>query len=153
MRNIDRLLAAYAESHRNPTNKLIHNLAVPLIYFSALGLIWTIPVPEWLVQYDINWAYVISLPVLYYYFSLSGPIGAVMTLFTIVSLLTIEAIGASSVSVWQVCLGIFVIMWVLQFVGHKIEGKKPSFFEDLRFLLIGPAWVFAHWLGYMKISY
>ncbi len=153
MRDIDRLLAQYAQSHSNPTNKTIHNIAVPLIYFSTLGLIWSIPVPEWLQQYGVNWAYVISIPVLYYYFLLSGPIGAAMTLLTIVSLLVIDSISTTALEVWQVSLVVFVTMWVLQFIGHKVEGKKPSFLDDLRFLLVGPAWVWVTFLNRMKIGY
>ena len=43
--------------------------------------------------------------------------------------------------VWRLSLAIFIVAWIGQFIGHKIEGKKPSFFEDLQFLLIGPAWL------------
>ena len=46
-------------------------------------------------------------------------------------------------SLWQACLILFVVGWLFQFIGHKVEGKKPSFFEDLQFLLIGPAWLLA----------
>ena len=38
-------------------------------------------------------------------------------------------------------MAIFVLAWIGQFIGHKIEGEKPSFFEDLQFLLIGPDWL------------
>jgi uncharacterized membrane protein YGL010W len=48
---------------------------------------------------------------------------------------------ASSVPVWQICLALFVLAWIGQFIGHKIEGKKPSFLKDVVFLLIGPAWL------------
>jgi uncharacterized membrane protein YGL010W len=41
---------------------------------------------------------------------------------------------------WQIALAIFVIAWIAQFIGHRIEGKKPSFFKDIQFLLIGPVW-------------
>jgi len=44
---------------------------------------------------------------------------------------------------WQLALGVFVIAWILQFIGHAVEGKRPSFFTDVRFLLIGPAWLLA----------
>ncbi len=153
MRDIERLLMRYDESHRNKTNVLIHAVAVPSIYFVTLGLIWSIPVPAWLAAYDVTWAHIIAIPVLYYYFLLSGPIGAAMTLLTIACFLGINLLVMAGLSVWQFCLALFVVMWILQFVGHKIEGKKPSFFEDLRFLLVGPAWWWVHWLKRMKISY
>ena len=45
------------------------------------------------------------------------------------------------VELWQVSVVIFVIAWIIQFYGHKIEGKKPSFLDDIKFLMIGPAWI------------
>ncbi len=153
MRDIERLLSLYGESHQNHTNVLIHAIAVPSIYFVTLGLLWSLPVPEWLAQFNVTWAHVIAIPVLYYYFMLSGPIGAAMTLLTIACFGGINLLVYLGISVWKFSLVLFVVMWVLQFIGHKIEGKKPSFFEDLRFLLIGPAWWWTHWLKRMRISY
>ena len=153
MRDIERLLMRYDESHQNKTNVLIHAIAVPSIYFVTLGLLWAIPVPDWIAQFDVTWAHIIAVPVLYYYFLLSGPIGAAMTLLTIACFGGVYLLEAAGISVWQFCLALFVVMWILQFVGHKIEGKKPSFLEDLRFLLVGPAWWWVHWLKRMKIGY
>lgn len=153
MRDIERLLMQYGESHQNKINVLIHAIAVPSIYFVTLGLLWAIPVPEWIAQFDITWAHIIAVPVLYYYFLLSGPIGAAMTLLTIACFGGVYLLVSLGVSVWKFCLALFVIMWILQFVGHKIEGKKPSFLEDLRFLLVGPAWWWVHWLKRLNIGY
>lgn len=153
MRQIEQLLDRYSESHRNKTNILIHAIAVPSIYFVTLGLLYAIPVPQWLAQFDVSWAHVISIPVLYYYFRLSGPIGAAMTLLTLACFGGITLLENAGISVWQFCLALFIVMWILQFVGHKIEGKKPSFLEDLRFLLVGPAWWWVHWLKRMNIGY
>lgn len=153
MRQIEHLLDRYSESHRNKTNILIHAIAVPSIYFVTLGLLYAIPVPQWLAQFDVSWAHIISIPVLYYYFRLSGPIGAAMTLLTLACFGGIALLEKTGISVWQFCLALFIVMWVLQFIGHKIEGKKPSFLEDLRFLLVGPAWWWVHWLKRMNIGY
>ncbi len=153
MRQIEQLLDRYSESHRNKTNVLIHAIAVPSIYFVTLGLLYAIPVPQWLAKFDVSWAHVISIPVLYYYFRLSGPIGAAMTLLTLACFGGIALLENAGISVWQFCLALFIVMWILQFVGHKIEGKKPSFLEDLRFLLVGPAWWWVHWLKRMNIGY
>lgn len=153
MRDIERLLSLYGESHQNKTNVLIHAIAVPSIYFVTLGLVWSVPVPDWLAQFNVTWAHIIAVPVLYYYFMLSGPIGAAMTLLTIACFGGINLLAYLNISVWKFCLVLFVAMWILQFIGHKIEGKKPSFFEDLRFLLVGPAWWWTHWLKRMHIQY
>jgi len=153
VREIERLINHYGESHQNKINILIHAIAVPSIYFVTLGLLWSIPVPEFIAHFKINFAHIVAIPMLYYYFKLSGPIGAAMTLLTLLAFGGIKLLVAADVNVWQFSLILFIIMWILQFVGHKIEGKKPSFFEDLRYLLIGPAWWWVHWLKRMNISY
>ena len=85
MREIERLINNYGESHQNKTNVWIHAIAVPSIFFVTIGLVWSIPVPEIMTHFGINFAHVLAVPTLYYYFKLSGPIGAAMTLLTIVS--------------------------------------------------------------------
>ena len=133
MRSIERLLMQYGESHQNKTNVIIHAIAVPSIYFVTIGLLWSLPVPYVIAQFDITWAHIIAVPVLYYYFMLSGPIGAAMTLLTILCFGAVNTLDHFSISVWLFSLVLFVVMWILQFIGHHIEGKKPSFFDDLRF--------------------
>ena len=76
-----------------------------------------------------------------------------MTLLTIACFGLVNLLVLAGIPVWQFCLALFIFMWVLQFIGHKIEGKKPSFFDDLRFLLVGPAWWWVHWLKRLNISY
>ena len=153
MRQIEFLLNEYGESHKNKTNIIIHAIAVPAIYFVTLGLLWSLPTPIFLDYFDITWAHVLVIPTLYYYFKLSGPIGAAMTLLSIVSFFGIKLLEGLSIPVWQVCVAIFVVMWILQFVGHHVEGKKPSFFKDIQFLLVGPAWWWGHWLKRLNINY
>ena len=152
-RQIEHLINQYGESHTNKINILIHAIAVPAIYWVSIGLIWSIPTPEFLYAMDVTFAHVIAIPVLYYYFRLSGPIGAAMTLLTIAVFLSIDALAKTGMVIWQFSLVLFVIMWILQFIGHHIEGKKPSFFKDLQFLLVGPAWWWVHWLKRMNIPY
>lgn len=54
---------------------------------------------------------------------------------------------------WIIYLAVFVITWIFQFIGHKIEGKKPSFLKDLQFLLIGPIWLLGFILKKTGIRY
>jgi len=56
-------------------------------------------------------------------------------------------------ALWQVCLVIFIISWTGQFIGHKIEGKKPSFLDDIKFLLIGPIWLLHFILKKLSVRY
>jgi uncharacterized membrane protein YGL010W len=147
MRKIDELLSEYGESHQNPTNKAIHWICVPLIFFSVVGLIASIPSD--LVQRVLgegnpyaNWAAVVLILVLVYYLSLSLTLSLGMMLFAVLCLYLARVISFIDVApLWLVSIVIFVVAWVGQFYGHKVEGKKPSFFKDVQFLLIGPAWL------------
>ncbi|CAI8191060.1 MAG: Uncharacterised protein [Glaciecola sp. HTCC2999] len=152
MRQIDKLLHQYGESHQHNTNIWIHGIAVPSIFFVTIGLIYAIPVPDMIAQFNLTFAHILAIPMLMYYFKLSGPIGAAMTLLTIAVFAGIKGLEILGISVWQFSVALFIVMWVLQFIGHKIEGKKPSFFEDLRFLLVGPAWWWMHFLKRLNIQ-
>ncbi len=137
-------LDKYGESHQNDTNKLIHWICVPAIMFSLLGLLYSIPFP---VERSLftNWAAVFLAFALIYYLRLSIPM--FLGFIIIVGLMLwgnnaiYEAVGFNAGRLALVSLVIFAVAWVGQFVGHKIEGKKPSFLEDVQFLLIGPAWL------------
>jgi uncharacterized membrane protein YGL010W len=138
MRTIESLLSEYAESHQNRTNQIIHKICVPLIVFSVIGLIWSIPSP-WTNPY-LNYASMIAVMVLIYYFILSPKYFVFM--FPMFLAFIIAAAWINQVSnLLVVSLLVFVVSWIFQFIGHKIEGKKPSFLKDLLFLLIGPLWV------------
>ncbi|WP_276366452.1 Mpo1-like protein [Chryseolinea sp. H1M3-3] len=147
MRKIDQLLAEYGESHQNSTNKTIHWICVPLIFFSIVGLVASIPSNA--VQFVLgegnpyaNWAAVVLILVLIYYVSLSIPLSIGMMLFGVLCLFTVNLISRLiTAPLWVVSLIIFFVAWIGQFYGHKVEGKKPSFLKDIQFLLIGPAWL------------
>jgi len=147
MRKIDQLFEEYGESHQNSTNKAIHWICVPLIFFSIVGLVASIPSQA--VQSILgdgnpyaNWAAVVLVLVLIYYVSLSIPLGIGMMLFGVLCLFAANSlIRVTNTPLWITSLIIFFVAWVGQFYGHKVEGKKPSFLKDIQFLLIGPAWL------------
>ncbi len=142
MRTIHDWLNEYGESHKNETNKLIHWICVPSIVFSILGLLYAIKLPIFISNYQLNVGVVISVLVLIYYFSLSASLAVGMFLYLAVCMLIayfIERIGM--VPLWLFSVIVFVLAWIGQFYGHKIEGKKPSFLKDIQFLMIGPAWL------------
>ena len=142
MRTIDTLLAQYSESHRNPTNELIHFVCVPVIVFSLLGLVWSLhPVA----------ALAVSAAALWYYFKLSPPFAYGMLAVTAVMLALLAMMPRYTVL--PVSIAIFVLAWIGQFVGHQIEGKKPSFFDDVRFLLIGPLFVLSFLYRRLRVAY
>lgn len=141
-RNIDILLARYAESHRNHTNEIIHFVCIPLIVLSLLGILWALhPVV----------AIAATLASLYYYTTLSRGFAIGMGVMS-AAMLGLLAL-MPPMTVLPLSIAVFVVAWVGQFVGHKIEGKKPSFFDDLRFLLIGPLFVLSFLYRRMKFAY
>lgn len=141
MKTIHQWLEDYGSSHRNPTNKLIHWICVPAIFFSIVGLLYAIPLPIGGVRSYISVAHVVLLLLIIYYLRLSPALAVGMLLIGIGCLWLWSLIAATSLVIWQVAVVIFVVAWIGQFIGHKIEGAKPSFFKDLQFLLIGPAWL------------
>ncbi len=146
MRRIDALLSEYGESHQNATNKAIHWVCVPAIFFSIVGLIASIPsgpVEAFLGAGNpyANWATVVLVLVTIYYASLSLGLTIGMVLFGLLCLMLARVVGSLGQPLWLISLIIFVVAWIGQFYGHKVEGKKPSFFKDIQFLLIGPAWL------------
>lgn len=129
-RAIDDLLARYGESHRNHVNELIHIVCIPAIVFSLLGILWAIHPAV---------AVLVVAAALAYYLKLSRAfaLGMAAMAGAMLAVLTLLPDG----TVLPTAIGVFVAAWIGQFIGHHIEGKKPSFFDDLRFLLIGPLFV------------
>jgi uncharacterized membrane protein YGL010W len=137
-------LDEYAASHRNPTNKALHWVCVPLIVWSLIGLLWSLPAPG-RAQFDYaNWAsYAVAAAVLYYAV-LSMPLALGVLPALAAMLFSVDALSQlSHVPLWAVSAAVFALAWVGQFIGHAIEGKRPSFFKDVQFLLIGPIWLLA----------
>jgi uncharacterized membrane protein YGL010W len=140
-RRVDQLLAHYGESHQNPRNGAIHCVAIPLIMVSLLGLMYA--VHPWV-------AYVFLAASMVYYVRLSLVFFVAMGLVSLASLLIVQALGSL---VLPVSVAVFVLAWIAQFVGHRIEGKKPSFFEDLQYLWVGPLFVLSKLLRKLGIRW
>ncbi len=146
-------LDEYAESHQNKTNKLIHWFAVPSIYWSVAAMLWSVSVPAAFPGW-LNWAVLGLLLTTAYYLSLSVKLGLAMAVFNALNwlaLIGIERVNGG-IPMWQIGLAVFIIAWIAQFYGHKVEGKKPSFFKDVFFLLIGPAWCVNHLIKKVGIN-
>lgn len=128
-RRVDALLAHYAESHRDPRNEAIHCVAIPLIMLSLVGLLYA--AHPW-----VAYAFLAASGV--YYARLSLVFLVTMTVISAILVLLVRAMGEALV---PLCGAIFVLAWIGQFVGHKLEGRKPSFLEDLQYLWVGPLFV------------
>ena len=152
MRTVSDWLGEYGASHTNPTNKLLHWLCVPPIVLSVLGLLWSLPVPAAFAALSpwLNWATIAIAAALTYYFALSPTLALGVLIAFLALLLITKRLAALPWPLWATSMVIFVAAWIGQFVGHAIEGKRPSFFKDLQFLLIGPLWLMA--AAYRKLS-
>ena len=141
-RRVDQLLAHYGQSHQNPTNEVIHYFAIPLIMLSVVGLMYAL---------HPFVAYAFLAASLVYYLRLKV---AVLTLCMVLwSALLVALVLAMGAHVFIISLAIFVGAWIVQFIGHKIEGKKPSFLEDIQYLWVGPLFVLTHLLARLGLRW
>jgi uncharacterized membrane protein YGL010W len=143
-RRIDHWFASYSQHHQNPVNQRIQVVAVPAILWSVIALLWCVPVVGTMFRPGL-WAALAMFFAWMFYYRASRPLGyGMLAIFVVLAWLTRwlhDAVGTQQL-LW-LALGVFVVAWIAQFVGHRIEGRKPSFLTDLTYLLIGPAWVLA----------
>ena len=139
MKTLEQWYSEYSESHQNSLNKKIHKVCVPAIFFSIVGILIEIPYAIG----PIRIGEIVIAAALMWYVTLGLKPFFMMLLQVIVSYILLYGL-ARLVSPIPALIFIFVIAWIGQFYGHKVEGKKPSFLKDLQFLLIGPLWVWTH---------
>jgi uncharacterized membrane protein YGL010W len=142
-RKIELLLSEYGESHQNHTNKAIHWICVPIIVWTVMVLFYSLPEPAAFARRPwLNWLTFVLVFSLLYYLVLSPTLAVGVALFAALGVYLIGLFESLTTwPIWQFALILFVLAWAGQFWGHKVEGKKPSFFKDVQFLLIGPAWL------------
>ncbi|MDQ6755901.1 MAG: DUF962 domain-containing protein [Bacteroidota bacterium] len=155
MKTINNWLEEYGDSHKDETNKTIHWICVPTIFFTLVGLFYCIKLPIQLAPaLQLNVAMILIFLVTAYYFSLSKTIWIGMLLFGLLCLAICYYIETyTTIPLWLLCIILFVAAWVGQFYGHKVEGRKPSFLKDIQFLMIGPMWLMSFIYKKMGIKY
>jgi len=142
MNTLQDYLLEYSESHTHPINRGIHWVAVPVILFCAIGLLWIIPTPTtWQAYWGLNFGSIAMLASLLYYFRLSPPYALGMLVVFVLIIGAIRLMESAQLPMVSILTMAFIVAWVFQFIGHEIEGKRPSFFRDVQFLLIGPLWL------------
>lgn len=143
MRPVSAWFAEYGESHRHPVNELLHWICVPVIVLCVLGFLWSIPTPEAFASVSpwLNWATLTIAAGLVYYAALSPRLALAMLPVTLGMAWLLARLDSLDAPLWATCGAAFVLAWIGQFVGHAIEGRRPSFLKDLQFLLIGPLWL------------
>lgn len=139
-RRIDALLHHYGLSHVHPTNEAIHMVAIPAIMLSLTGLMFALHPALALVFFAAS---------MVYYARLSWRFTGCMLLLSSVMLAVVDALDTRGVLV-PVSVLVFVVAWIFQFIGHRIEGKKPSFFEDVQYLWVGPLFVLSK--GFLRLG-
>ncbi len=146
MRRVDELLDNYSMDHQNPTNQMIHVFCVPAIVWSVSALLWCIPVPYLPAPYNyLNpglWGALAMFLAWTYYWQMSKTLAIGLLLsFTAAGFFNRWILYTYGIYVlFGLAIGVFVIAWIIQFIGHKIEGKRPSFLTDMVYLLVGPMW-------------
>ncbi len=145
MRTDSEWFSLYGESHQNRTNKLIHYFCVPIILYSVLGLLDALSQTPFL-----GLPVSMALPLLVgggiFYLRMNWKLGLAALLVCFFMVASFRYYPGATQQLY-IHLTLFVIAWTFQFIGHKIEGKKPSFIEDLAFLFIGPLWIIDQWTG------
>lgn len=144
MRDMQSWLDSYSGDHQNPTNRLFHWFCVPPIVWSVIALLWVIPVPASLFRPGAV-AVAVMVLAFYWYWKHSHRLAlALLIAFALLGMLTnVLYYRLGGTSLCYLAIGVFVVAWIGQFIGHKFEGRKPSFLTDLAYLLIGPAWLMA----------
>lgn len=143
MKSVDQWLAEYGESHQDSRNKLLHWICVPIIVVSLVGLLASLPVPAAFAAVSplLNWGTLLLLFGVLYYFVMSWSLAIGMLLFVGIVIGALALLERLPVELWVTCIVLFVVAWIGQFIGHHYEGKRPSFFKDVQFLMIGPLWL------------
>lgn len=151
---LENWFASYSSDHLNPTNQRLHIICVPLILWAVVALLWCIPVPGSLFGPGAFAALAMFLTWSFYYRH-SRALGAGMMLVFIAFACGTHwlyfRLGAANLA-W-LAFGVFALAWVGQFVGHHIEGRRPSFLTDLTYLLVGPVWVLAKLYRRLRLPY
>ena len=121
-RSIHHWFAEYGESHQNATNKLIHWICVPTIYFCVVGLLYNIPTPTFLPwPFTHVWAKAALMFVAVFYARTSWPIMLGMLLWSLACLALCRTIDLHAAwPLWAVSTALFVAAWLGQFYGHHI---------------------------------
>lgn len=154
MRSVNEWFGSYSADHQNPVNRLIHWFCVPAILWAVIAALWLIPVPPSIGRPGF-WCGLVMVAAFAFYWRLSRPLGAAMFIvFVVLGVLT-EVLYRSlgPIHLRWLAIGVFVVAWIGQFLGHLIEGRKPSFLTDLAYLLIGPAWLIGKLMRRLGIAY
>ncbi|MBT2341002.1 MULTISPECIES: Mpo1 family 2-hydroxy fatty acid dioxygenase [Pseudomonas] len=133
-------LSQYAAYHRDPRNIASHFIGIPLIFVAVAVLLSR---PGWaMAGVLVSPALLVAIASAWFYLRLELRLGVLMTVLLGLAVWLGQALAAQSTAVWLGSgVGMFVVGWVIQFIGHYYEGRKPAFVDDLTGLIVGPLFV------------
>lgn len=133
-------LSQYAAYHRDPRNIASHFVGIPLIFVAVAVLLSR---PGWPVgAVLVTPALLVAMASAWFYLRLELRLGVLMTVLLGLAVWLGQVLAMQSTLIWLSSgLGMFVVGWVIQFVGHYYEGRKPAFVDDLTGLIVGPLFV------------
>lgn len=159
-RELTAWLDEYALSHQNHSNILLHKICVPTIAVTLFAMLWSLPIIPKNIRNALSVGQVglvnpslVLVPILAFYWHLSPPMAVVMAGIFALLIVSLVLMEKNHVRIFRLALIVFVLAWIGQFIGHEIEGKKPAFFKDLQFLLIGPLWTLAHAFRFFGVDF
>ena len=133
-------LGQYAAYHRDPRNIASHFIGIPLIVVAVAVLLAR---PQWGGGW-LSPAALVALASIWFYLRLELRLGLVMSVLMALSVWAGHVLAQQSTLVWLASgIGLFVVGWAIQFVGHYYEGRKPAFVDDVTGLIVGPLFVVA----------
>jgi uncharacterized membrane protein YGL010W len=161
LRPIDAIIAQYDSFHQKPANRILNFICVPVIVFSVVGFVWSLPFPHlsFLGVYNsyINWASFLIAFTIYYYQRLSPILSYIMLLLLFVVIFGVVQLqafdGKSGYLLPQFCIFLFVMANIAQFIGYRIEGKKPTFSDEFKFMLTAPVWLLSLVMKRFNVKY
>ena len=142
MKNLTDHLSQYAAYHQDSRNVATHFVGIPMIVVAVATLLSR---PNWMVgDVPVTLAAIVSLLSCLFYLRLDIRFGITMTLLMVLSVAAGYWFAAQSTTMWlSAGVGLFVVGWAIQFLGHYYEGKKPAFVDDLTGLIVGPLFLVA----------
>ncbi len=145
MSRLQRLLSEYGACHAHPVNQAVHWLFVPVIMFGVVGLFWALPVPGALAGLPAwaNWGTAFAAACMVYYAALSRPLALGMLVVLAALLPAVGWASTLETPLWRLCAGLLAVSLAAQLAGHRVEGRRPAFFRDVEFILVGPLWLLA----------
>jgi uncharacterized membrane protein YGL010W len=147
MKTLEQQLEMYASYHRDRRNIATHFVGIPMI---VVGIATLMARPVWMAGgFPLSPVIVATLGSLLYYYLLDARYGLAMTVFMGLATWAGVTLAAQTTTVWLASgLGLFFVGWLIQFIGHIFEGKKPAFMDDISGFLVGPLFIVAEW-GFM----